>query len=405
MGSSVIDKTRPDGGPVPERVGAAFRMLMQIRMLIAAVTLLLLSAQELTAVSFLLVLLIVVLSWLVARCWRFIAPHLAAHPLLFALDMCVLFTVLGVGGVHGPFFLSTVVTATLAGLIYRWQGMLAVAGLQMLFYYTTYAITASEQIDINFQLVLGQPLYYPLAGFAGVALRHLLDDMVAKETDLRRAEVQAAAAEERARLAREMHDSLAKTLRGIAMAAATLPTWVCRDQARAEVEARTVASAAEIASREARQLLSDLRLETSGRPLPEVIREVAEGWGATTGTAVTCRLDASADLSLRARHELKAILGEALANVERHAGAAHVEVRLVRDGAEIALTVADDGRGFTMQAPAVLAAGGHYGLIGLHERAERVGGAVLTASEPGNGTTVTVRLPVDESADKRLAEV
>lgn len=405
MGSSETDRTPLDGVPVPERVGAAFRMLMQIRMLIAAVTLLLVSAKRPDALSFLLVLLIVVLSFAAARGWRRIVPHLAAHPLLFALDMIVLFTVLGVGGVSGPFFLSTVVTAALAGLLYEWQGMLAVAGLQMLFYYTTFAITAEEGADINLQLVLGQSLYYPLAGFAGVALRRLLDDMVAKEIDLRRAEVAAAAADERARLAREMHDSLAKTLRGIAMAAATLPTWVRRDQERAEAEARTVASAAEIASREARQLLSDLRLETSPRPFPEVIREVTQEWGAASGTAVTCDLDDSVELSPRARHELKAIVGEALANVERHAGAAHVRVSLVRDGAEIALTVADDGCGFTMQSPAVRATGGHYGLIGLHERAERVGGTVLMASEPGNGTTVTVRLPLEESADQRLAEV
>ncbi|MEU4827531.1 ATP-binding protein [Actinomadura sp. NPDC023710] len=390
---------------MPERVGAAFRMLMQIRMLIAAVTLLLVSAQEVTAASFLLVLLIVVLSWLAARSWRFIAPHLAAHPLLFALDMVVLYTVLGIGGVSGPFFLSTVVTAALAGLIYRWQGMLVVAGLQMVCYYTTYSLTVSEHIDIDFQMVLGQPLYYPLAGFAGVALRHLLDDLVTKEAELRRAEVNAAAAEERTRLAREMHDSLAKTLRGIAMAAAALPAWVCRDQARAVQEARTVALAAEIASREARQLLTELRQESPVRPLPDVVREVTEDWGAAVGIGVTCRVDDSVDLPLRARHELKAILGEALANVQRHAGAARVEVFLAWDGGDAVLTVADDGCGFEIQAPSMLAAGGHYGLIGLRERAERVGGTVQMDSEPGRGTTVTVRLSLRKPADESLAEV
>ncbi|MBO2463764.1 sensor histidine kinase [Actinomadura violacea] len=405
MGSSGTEAAAAGGGPVPERVGAAFRMLMQIRMLIAAVTLLLLPVQELTAVSFVLVLSIVVLSWLASRCWRFIAPHLAAHPLLFALDMGVLFTALGIGGLAGPFFLSTVVTAALAGLLYRWQGMLVVATLEILCYYTTYSLTITEKIDFSFQVVLGQPLYYPLAGFAGVALRHLLDDMVAQEADLRRAEVQAAAAEERARLAREMHDSLAKTLRGIAMAAAALPKWTFQDQSRAAREARGVAAAAEIASREARQLLSELREDALVRPLPEVFREVAESWAAATGTAVACELDASADLPVRVRHELKSILAEALENIDRHAGAARVGVRLAREGADVVITVTDDGRGFRPRPLADLAAGGHYGLIGLHERAERVGGMVLMASEPGAGTTLTVRLPAEEPVHERLAEV
>ncbi|WP_147341512.1 sensor histidine kinase [Actinomadura logoneensis] len=391
-----------------ERVGEAFRMLMHIRMLTAAVTLLLIPRESLTVEAFLLVVFIVGLSWVSGRCWRSIAPRFAAHPLLFALDMAVSFGALAISGsVTGPFFLCTVVTAALGGLLYRWQGMLGVAALQMLFYYVVYAATASVSVAHTFQALLGQPFYYPLAGFAGVALRRLLDEYAEQEAARRRAEVHAAAADERARLAREMHDSLAKTLRGIALAASALPVWVERDAERAVAEARRIAEAAETASREARDLLTELRAEALVRPLSEVIAELAGRWSRETGTRVELDLDAALDLAPAARHEVVAILGEALTNVARHAGADLVEVRLSGAGDVLELAVRDDGCGFDPPELADLARDGHYGLVGLTERAERAGAEVALESAPGAGTTVLLRVPAERTdmPAERTAEV
>ncbi|XRQ11802.1 sensor histidine kinase [Actinomadura welshii] len=393
------------GRAFPERVGSAFRMLMEIRMLVTALSMLLLPPGQLTAGVFALMLSMVLLSWGTARRWRAVAPRVAAHPSLYALDMVLSFAVLGVGGMAGPYFLSTVATATVAGLLYRWQGMLFVAGLQILGYYVTYALTASGAGGITFHSVLGQPLYYPLAGFAGVALRRLLDEYAAKEAALRRAEVLAAASQERARLAREMHDSLAKTLRGIALAASALPLWASRDQARAAQEAERIATAAAVASQEARDLLAELRDDTVTRSLHEALRDAVERWGGETGVAVACDLDARVEPGPRMRHEAVAILREALTNVDRHAKADSVKVRLVKEEEDLVLTIVDDGAGFRLRRLADLAREGHYGLIGLHERAQRVGGTVLVSSRPGAGTTVSVRLPADSSGDAALAEV
>ncbi|MFC5745646.1 sensor histidine kinase [Actinomadura rugatobispora] len=404
MASSAVERPTPAAGPLPERVGAAFGMLMRIRMLVAALTLPLLPSGELNLATFLLVLSIVALSWLAGRGWRLIAPRVATHPLYFALDMVISFGILGIGGVSGPFFICTVVTAAVAGLLYRWQGMLAVAIQQVAFYCIVYGVSLRAPDDIVFQSVLAQALYYPLAGVAGVGLRRLLDDFAAKEAELRRAEVQAAAADERARLAREMHDSLAKTLRGVAMIAAALPTWISRDQARAVSEAERVAVAAEVASKEARTLLAELREDAAQRSFPDTVRDMAERWGADTATAVIFDFAEGVDLPPRSRHEARAILSEALANVERHAAARSVWIRLAWEESMVVLTVRDDGRGFRPRGLPELAREGHYGLIGLHERAERVGGRVWVASEPGAGTTVGVRLPVVEPADRRLAE-
>ncbi|WP_433327558.1 sensor histidine kinase [Spirillospora sp. CA-294931] len=387
-------------------MGNAFRMLMEIRMLLAAVSMLLLPQDQLSLTAFTLVLSMVVLSWIAARQWRITAPKMAKHPLLYTLDMCLSFAVLGLGGISGPYFLSTVATATVAGLLYRWQGMLAVAGLQILVYYATYALSAVDHPEnATFQTVLGQPIYYPLAGFAGVALRRLLDDFADKESALRQAEVVAAAEQERARLAREMHDTLAKTLRGIALSAAALPTWVARDAARAKAEAQRVAAASELASREVRTLLADLRDGVVLHSLPDAIRDVAERWEADTGTPVRCELLARPELALRVRHEVIAILGEVLTNIDRHAQADSVHIRLSEEEADVVLVIRDDGKGFTPRELPDLAREGHYGLVGLNERAQRAGGSVDVLSAPGSGTTVAVRIPAQTSEEQQLAEV
>ncbi|MEV4253565.1 sensor histidine kinase [Spirillospora sp. NPDC049652] len=383
-------------------------MLMHIRMLIAAATLALISPASLRPAPFLLMASIVGLSWITGRGWQLLAPRIAAHPLLFALDMAVSFGALSVSGsVTGPFFLCTVVTAAVAGLLYRWQGMLGVAALQILFYYLVYAFTTPGSVVSTFQTVLGQPFYYPLAGFAGVALRRLLDETAEQESARRAAEVHAAAADERARLAREMHDSLAKTLRGIALSASALPLWIERDAQRAAVEAGRIAEAAEVASREARDLLTELRVEALVRPLAEVITELAERWSEETGTRVELDLDGGSDLPPAARHEVVAILGEALTNVERHADAGLVKIRLSGLDSSLVLSVRDDGRGFELPALPDLARDGHYGLVGLTERAARVGAEVALDSELGIGTALTLRVPgrQDGKSTERTAEV
>ncbi|TDD69421.1 hypothetical protein E1298_37490 [Actinomadura rubrisoli] len=385
------------------RINAAFRLLMHARMLMAGVTLLVLAVRGLTWATFIMVLCVALLSWLVARHVDRIVPRLLDHPLLVALDLCVCFAVLGVCGPSGPFFLSTVATAAAAGLLYRWQGMLIVSVVQIAGYFVTFGYAASRGDAGTFQELAGQPAYYPLAGFAGVALRRMFEDHAAVEDARLSAEVAAAAAEERARLAREMHDSLSTTLRGVALAAAALPAWIRNAPERAEREAARLAAATETASREARGLLTGLRDTTVTTGLPDAVHAAAGGWAARTGVALHTEIADDADLPLWQRHEVLAILGEALANVERHARAGKATVRLVRAAGEVVLTVRDDGRGFRTGPLESFARDGHYGLVGLHERAERAGGTVLVSSEPGAGTTLVVRVAADQTG--RLAEV
>jgi signal transduction histidine kinase len=85
------------------------------------------------------------------------------------------------------------------------------------------------------------------------------------------------------------------------------------------------------------------------------------------------------------------ILQESLTNVARHSGASSVQVALARSNGEIALTVKDNGRGFSPDAPRKPDS---YGLMGLRERAFLVGGKVAIASAPGKGVRIDVRIPL-----------
>lgn len=395
--ASSADRHRRLGPMVPARVGAAFRLLMQLRTLTATVTLVLILPRP-RPTSVVLLVSFAALSWIAARHWQLIVPRLLVHPMLVAADVAASFTALKVGGTTGPFFLSTVVTAAVAGLLFRWPGMLAISLIQMSWYYLTLAADHVPAADQTFQVLAGQPLYYPLIGFAGVALRKLIDD----QAD---AEATAAAAEERARLAREMHDSLAKTLRGIALATAALPMWARRDPERAVEESARIAANVEVASREARNLISGLRDDTITLPLPVALRAVVESWGATHEIRVRSDLDPRVDLPLRARYEVVAICSEALTNVARHAGATTVHVRLNAERGAVVLMIRDDGRGFQLTSVEDLAKEGHYGLLGLCERGERAGGSVSLRSEPDKGTTVTVTFPAAGTSPKDLRVV
>ena len=137
------------------------------------------------------------------------------------------------------------------------------------------------------------------------------------------------------------------------------------------------------------------------RPLSEIIEGLAVQH--ETLTDQTVQLTAPADLgdcALPTKIAVYRILQEALANGHRHSGATRQHVRVARDGAAIALTVSDDGRGFDpgrvlAQEADVGVEGGHFGLRGIQDRVAMLGGTFELASAPGRGTSLTVTLPAE----------
>ena len=241
--------------------------------------------------------------------------------------------------------------------------------------------------------VLVAPVAALLAGLGGVLAAGALRRQMFQAIELVAAAQVSAAAAERARLARELHDSVAKTLRGMSMAALALPDSLRRQPALAAQLADVISSGAHAASQEARQLIEGLRLDVPDRGFTGTVRELCRVWSAQSGVVAIARL-ADVEPAVTVRYELAMILREALTNVARHAAATEVVVVLTRDDDGITLTVRDDGRGFAVPSdPAALQDRGHLGLVGMAERARTLGGDLAVTAQPGGGTVVRVRVP------------
>lgn len=327
--------------------------------------------------------------------WDRLAAVLVRQPWLFLGDMAITVGILVVTGIDGPFVLYTISTGFLAGVLYGYTGG-ALFGVGLA---STHVLVASHIAapSGSFVALIGIPVLIVVAGTGAASLRNLLLQAAKTRADLEQVVVQAAAAEERARLAREMHDTLGKTLYGISMSAAALPQWLLKQPDQASDRAREVAAAAETAAKEARQLISDLRSDEVDMPLSTAIVQWCREWSASSRIDVSCSVSQVDVLSASVRYELFTILREALRNVEAHAGASKVSLYLAQDTPNVVLEVVDDGVGLASTDLEQLAADGHYGLAGMYERAVRVGGE-LTLDSQGPGTTLRVVVPMESCA-------
>ena len=209
-----------------------------------------------------------------------------------------------------------------------------------------------------------------------------------------------AAEAERSRLARDMHDSLAKTVSGIGFAALALSRQIERDPAGAAEEARRLAEDARQATREAREIITGLRVDDGDGPLPLPIalKAEAERWAAANDVALDLAIEDVGELDAVAARELEWILREALANAARHGRATKVAVRLRMLGGRAVLTIADDGQGFEVPDDLHdLSRGRHFGVTGMRERAQLAGGDLMVESAPGEGCVLSVWVPAPET--------
>ncbi|WP_067461547.1 sensor histidine kinase [Actinomadura macra] len=390
---------------VETRIGTTFVLLMQLRVLIVGATVL--ADDRVRADPWALGVLAVaaLVSGVVLAGWERVVLRLFEQPALLAFDVLIGYAVLKVGGIFGPYFLLTVVAAGLAGLLYRWPATTLLCLQQTVLYYTALYQSGPGKTGAAMPLLVALPAFYAIGALVGTVLRRLFDEHAAAEEARWRMEALAMAAEERTRLAREMHDSLTATLAGIALSATGLPAWVRRSPERAETEARRIATAAQVATREARSLIAELRDDAVQRPLGEALTELATEWESVAGIPARVDAEDGADLPLRARHELVTIVREALENVRRHAHASQVEIAVAAADGGLEVRICDDGRGLPGRPDGdgwldALSRDGHYGLVGMHERARRAGGRLAVVSAPGAGTTIMVRMPAAGAADE-----
>ena len=147
---------------------------------------------------------------------------------------------------------------------------------------------------------------------------------------------------------------------------------------------------------EARRSVMDLRGSAlEGRNLASAIESGTRMWTAGSGIHVDVTVDAPAppELPPEMEQHLLRIAQEAVTNVLKHAQASKIWVKLHLEARKLDLRIVDNGRGFD-QADVFQSRGGHFGLIGMRERAERLGGEMHLSSHPGEGTKVEVTVPL-----------
>ncbi|HEU4326148.1 MAG TPA: sensor histidine kinase [Roseiflexaceae bacterium] len=199
---------------------------------------------------------------------------------------------------------------------------------------------------------------------------------------------------ERQRMARELHDTLAQGLAGLILQLEAVEAHLAQGRAaRAQEIVRQAMARARTALADSRRTIDQLR--NDGLPADDFGAALrAEVAGFCAIAALDCHLDLGELPPLPEEvqdHALRAV-AESLTNVARHARASQAWVRVARDGDALALEIRDDGVGFDPHA--LRPQQGHYGLLGLRERAELTGGTLDILSAPGAGTRVRLRLPL-----------
>ena len=207
----------------------------------------------------------------------------------------------------------------------------------------------------------------------------------------------AARQEERARLARDLHDAVKQQLFVIQTAGATAQARFDTDAAGARAAVEQIRSAAREAMTEMEAMLDQLQsAPISNEGLVAFLRKQCEALGFRTGASVSFSTGSLPDdgaLDPGARQAIARVAQEALSNVARHARARNVTVSLGLTEGSVTLTVKDDGAGFSVGSPPNQ---GGMGMANLAVRASEVGGSLFVSSVPGEGTTIRFVVPCGE---------
>lgn len=197
---------------------------------------------------------------------------------------------------------------------------------------------------------------------------------------------------ERERMARELHDTLAQGLAGLILQLEAVDTHLSRNQVeRAQTITEQAMSRARATLADARRAIDDLRDTNSVIDVEAAVRAEAERF--TSATGIACELDLEITTHIPesvAEHVLK-IVSEGLTNIARHARAENVTLQIDAHNGSLDMKIQDDGSGFAMGEQVK---SGHYGLVGMRERARLVGGTLDVLSHPGEGTTLKLWFPL-----------
>ena len=209
---------------------------------------------------------------------------------------------------------------------------------------------------------------------------------------------QNAVLEERSRIARSLHDSLAQSLSFINMRFQMLSkNKLLPDDKSVRDNIEMIRDGIQYCYEDVRELLDHFRAKPQYGNFAETVRSVIERSRKQAGIPVVLHISGG-DCLLNSEQQTQAlfILQEALSNIRKHAAARQAEV-LLENGDGFTMTVRDDGRGFDPESRAEAEPGQHIGLSVMHERAEKIGAEISIRSQPGSGTEVRLHIPGDFS--------
>jgi len=302
---------------------------------------------------------------------------------VFALYMGLLGEAVGLFGLKRRAFFSGVYYLTLATINATLMmdlasvGWMLVGVVPMVFFVVAYVALYMRQAEARKQ---AQTLLIELE-----AANRQLSEYAAQVEDL-------TIAAERQRMARELHDTLSQGLAGLILQLEAADAHLTKERSERaqEIIAQTMEQARATLA-DARRAIGDLRSSVDSVPGLEQALE-AEVKRFENATGLPCELDIllKGELPQPIVETGLRIVSEALTNIARHAQAAQAWVRVKETETQLRLEIHDDGGGFDPEAVEA----GHYGLLGMRERARLAGGGLDVSSEQGQGTEIRVWLPL-----------
>jgi len=202
---------------------------------------------------------------------------------------------------------------------------------------------------------------------------------------------------ERQRMARELHDTLAQGLAGLILQLEAVDSHLSHGRSKKAQEiVQQAMGRARTTLADARHAIEDLRdPRFTPADLQTAIREEAERFSHTTGIDCQLQLCNPEGLSSSVAETVLRMVSEGLMNIARHAQATEVFVDLVCADLELSVQIRDNGVGFDVQS--AVGQSGHYGLLGMRERARILGGSLSIESDSSRGTTLKLDIPLGES--------
>ncbi|MCL6603928.1 MAG: sensor histidine kinase [Paenibacillus sp.] len=197
--------------------------------------------------------------------------------------------------------------------------------------------------------------------------------------------------DERQRLARELHDAVSQQLFAISMTATAVGRTLEKDFDKAQRQIALIEEMAAVAQSEMRALLLHLRpVYLEGKGLEQGLQELIKELKVKVPIEILFEMDPEVHLLKGVENHLFRIVQEAISNTLRHAKAEKLEIRLIRRGDTVRMSLRDDGIGFEMDESKQTS----YGLSNMQERIIETGGSIQFITAPGKGTRIEITVPL-----------